>query len=64
MDIKSWESKYDEIPLALTDQDKQEWLSKLSEVSLSSDAFFPFSDNINRARLVIFFLFYGFNVTV
>lgn len=51
MDLKTWESKYEEIPALLTDEDKQEWLSKLAGVSLSSDAFFPFSDNINRAHM-------------
>lgn len=31
--------------------DRRNWLSKLSGVSLSSDAFFPFRDNIDRAAL-------------
>lgn len=51
MDMKTWESKYEEVPSLLTESEKQEWLSKLSGVSLASDAFFPFSDNINRAHL-------------
>lgn len=31
-------------------QDKQDWLKKLNNVVVSSDAFFPFSDNIERAH--------------
>ena len=34
----------------LTPEEKREWLSKLIDVSLGSDAFFPFPDNIERAR--------------
>jgi len=32
-----------------THEEKQAWLQKLTDVSLGSDAFFPFSDNIDRA---------------
>ena len=32
--------------------DRQEWIATLKGVSLSSDAFFPFRDNIDRAHLV------------
>jgi phosphoribosylaminoimidazolecarboxamide formyltransferase / IMP cyclohydrolase len=41
---------FEEIPQWLTDDEKIEWLSKLNNVCLSSDAFFPFRDNIDRAR--------------
>ncbi|XP_077562402.1 bifunctional purine biosynthesis protein ATIC [Haemaphysalis longicornis] len=34
----------------LTEEEKKAWISKLSSVALSSDAFFPFRDNIDRAR--------------
>ena len=34
----------------LTDEEKKEWLSKNSDVCLGSDAFFPFGDNIERAK--------------
>lgn len=34
----------------LTEAQKRDWISKLSGVALSSDAFFPFRDNIDRAR--------------
>eukprot|EP00127_Corallochytrium_limacisporum_P004584 Clim_evm24s168 gene=Clim_evmTU24s168 len=36
-------------PADLTPEERQEWLAKLNNVSLSSDAFFPFRDNIDRA---------------
>ena len=35
--------------LELGEQTKKEYLKNISEVALSSDAFFPFSDNIERA---------------
>ena len=31
-------------------EEKIEWLKNFNEVSLASDAFFPFGDNIERAR--------------
>ena len=34
----------------LTIREKKEWLSRLDGDSLGSDAFFPFGDNIERAR--------------
>jgi phosphoribosylaminoimidazolecarboxamide formyltransferase/IMP cyclohydrolase len=36
-------------PKALTRKERREWLEKLDGVSLSSDAFFPFRDSIDRA---------------
>lgn len=44
-----WESKFEEVPEALTADERKEWLSKLDNVALSSDAFFPFPDNVHRA---------------
>lgn len=44
-----WESKFEEIPTPLTESERKEWLSKLDNVALSSDAFFPFPDNVHRA---------------
>ncbi|WP_459481642.1 phosphoribosylaminoimidazolecarboxamide formyltransferase [Clostridium saccharoperbutylacetonicum] len=46
----SWEDIFTEKPEPLTRTEKKEWLNNLSEVSLGSDAFFPFGDNIERAR--------------
>ncbi len=45
-----WESFFTEKPEALTREEKDEWLGKMTGVSLGSDAFFPFGDNIERAR--------------
>lgn len=44
-----YESKFAEIPEPLTAEERKEWLGKLSNVALSSDAFFPFPDNVYRA---------------
>ncbi|KAK9382429.1 cytidine deaminase-like protein [Kockiozyma suomiensis] len=44
-----YESKFAELPVPLTTEERKEWLSKLEGVSLSSDAFFPFADNVYRA---------------
>ncbi|CAY69305.1 Enzyme of 'de novo' purine biosynthesis [Komagataella phaffii GS115] len=44
-----YESKFAELPEPLTKEERDEWLSKLTNVSLSSDAFFPFPDNVYRA---------------
>lgn len=40
------------MPELLTETEKKEWVDKLSEVSVSSDAFFPFRDNVDRAKRV------------
>ncbi|MCD8025949.1 MAG: phosphoribosylaminoimidazolecarboxamide formyltransferase [Clostridiales bacterium] len=45
-----WEQFFTSKPEPLTKAEKQEWLSKFSGVSLGSDAFFPFGDNIERAK--------------
>jgi len=45
-----WETIFQVKPEALTKEEKQEWLNKMTEVSLGSDAFFPFGDNIERAH--------------
>lgn len=44
-----WEHIFTEKPEALKIEEKKEWLKNLKEVSLASDAFFPFGDNIERA---------------
>lgn len=44
-----WQTLFTQKPQVLTPQEKREWLSKLTGVSLGSDAFFPFADNIDRA---------------
>ncbi|USR80139.1 phosphoribosylaminoimidazolecarboxamide formyltransferase [Arcanobacterium pinnipediorum] len=44
-----WQQYFTRQPQPLTDGEKKEFLSSISGVSLASDAFFPFSDNIKRA---------------
>lgn len=44
-----FESKFEVVPTPLTLEERREWLDKLTDVSLSSDAFFPFPDNVYRA---------------
>lgn len=44
-----WEKLFDHVPGMLGDSEKKEWLKKLQGVVCSSDAFFPFSDNVHRA---------------
>jgi phosphoribosylaminoimidazolecarboxamide formyltransferase/IMP cyclohydrolase len=48
-EMKDWGKMLNEIPDRLTKKEKVKWLSNLSGVSLGSDAFFPFRDNIDRA---------------
>ncbi|KAK4147722.1 cytidine deaminase-like protein [Dichotomopilus funicola] len=43
-----FEASFDEVPAAFTEEEKNEWLSKLTDVVVSSDAFFPFTDNVYR----------------
>lgn len=45
-----WEQFFTEKPEVLTREEKRTWLDTLKGVSLGSDAFFPFGDNIERAH--------------
>lgn len=45
-----WQNYFTTRPEPLTAEEKKEYLSKITGVSLGSDAFFPFSDNIERGR--------------
>ena len=45
-----WQQFFKTKPEPLTREEKKEWLKTLSGVSLGSDAFFPFGDNIERAK--------------
>ncbi len=44
-----WENIFTEKPAVFTKEEKQEWLAQNTDVTLGSDAFFPFDDNIERA---------------
>ena len=46
----AWEDLFSEKPKPLSREEKKDWIAQLSGVSLGSDAFFPFGDNIERAR--------------
>ncbi|XP_077997056.1 bifunctional purine biosynthesis protein ATIC-like [Glandiceps talaboti] len=48
-DMETWKGQYETVPELLTPEERQEWCAKLKGVALSSDAFFPFRDNIDRA---------------
>ncbi|ESO91937.1 hypothetical protein LOTGIDRAFT_217098 [Lottia gigantea] len=50
MSEKMWEDQIENPPTQLTEEERKKWISKLDNVALSSDAFFPFRDNIDRAR--------------
>lgn len=44
-----WQKVFREKPPVFTKEEKQEWLAQATDVTLGSDAFFPFSDNVERA---------------
>ena len=45
-----WQTLFTEKPDVLTREEKKAWIATQSGVSIGSDAFFPFGDNIERAR--------------
>ena len=45
-----WEKFFTERPEPLTEEETREWLACNTDVSLGSDAFFPFGDNVERAN--------------
>lgn len=45
-----WEKTFKVKPPVFTREEKRAWLDKMQDVTLGSDAFFPFSDNIERAH--------------
>lgn len=47
---REWESKFDEasVPQFFSEDEKLAWSKKLTDVAVSSDAFFPFPDNVYR----------------
>ena len=46
----AWENIFTEKPEVFTKEEKRAWLDQLTDVTLGSDAFFPFFDNIERAH--------------
>lgn len=45
----AWENIFKVKPEVFTREEKRAWLDQMTDVALGSDAFFPFSDNIERA---------------
>ncbi len=46
----SWQKIFKVRPEVLTEEEKKSWIAQQSGVSVGSDAFFPFGDNVERAR--------------
>ena len=46
----AWQKVFTEKPEVFTIEEKRAWLDQMQDVTLGSDAFFPFSDNIERAH--------------
>ncbi|MBP3604646.1 MAG: phosphoribosylaminoimidazolecarboxamide formyltransferase [Lachnospiraceae bacterium] len=46
----AWQRVFKVKPAVFTAEEKRAWLDKMQDVTLGSDAFFPFSDNVERAR--------------
>ena len=44
-----WQETFQVKPEVLTREEKKEWIAKLDNVAVGSDAFFPFGDNVERA---------------
>ena len=59
MDEATWAAMYEEVPQKLSENDKIKWINQADNVALSSDAFFPFRDNVDRARLVYSLIIYS-----
>ena len=45
-----WQNTFRVKPEVLTGEEKKAWIARQSGVSVGSDAFFPFGDNVERAR--------------
>lgn len=45
----AWQRVFKEKPPVFTREEKRAWLDRMQDVTLGSDAFFPFSDNVERA---------------
>lgn len=45
----AWQTTFRQVPKRLSATDRRQWLDSLHGVAISSDAFFPFRDNIDRA---------------
>ncbi|KAK6370345.1 bifunctional phosphoribosylaminoimidazolecarboxamide formyltransferase/IMP cyclohydrolase [Lithohypha guttulata] len=48
-EVEDYEAKFEEVPQPFSPEEREAWLSNLQGVVVSSDAFFPFVDNVYRA---------------
>ena len=46
----AWQTVFTHQPEVLTEEEKKAWIATQSDVTVGSDAFFPFGDNVERAR--------------
>lgn len=47
---KEWEAVFETVPAPLSEEERREHMATLKGVVCASDAFFPFSDNVEEAR--------------
>ena len=45
-----WQNTFKVKPDVLTREEKKSWIAQMQGVTVGSDAFFPFGDNVERAR--------------
>lgn len=45
-----WQNIFKTKPVVFTNEEKRAWLNKMNHIAIGSDAFFPFGDNIERAK--------------
>lgn len=49
-ELFTWQNNFEQAPVRLSFDQKREWLNLMSDISMASDAFFPFRDSIDRAQ--------------
>ncbi|KAI7694051.1 Bifunctional purine biosynthesis protein PURH [Sarcoptes scabiei] len=50
MDLNTFNDSFENPPKLLSNAERKDWIKKMANVAVSSDAFFPFRDNIDRAH--------------
>ncbi|KAJ1890873.1 bifunctional phosphoribosylaminoimidazolecarboxamide formyltransferase/IMP cyclohydrolase [Coemansia sp. IMI 209127] len=50
VELDAWKANFETVPEPLTAEERAKHMAKLVDVAIASDAFFPFSDNVHRAR--------------
>jgi len=48
-EVNAWEAAFEAVPRRLSPAERRDWLDRISDVALGSDAYFPFRDSIDRA---------------